>query len=214
MAHATAPRDVLSDVLFAGFVLAGGASTRMGGSKEMARLWGRPMVHWPAAALSDAGAVEVAVVGGSTSIEGEELTRHPDSVPGHGPLGGIATALALLPRSCDVAVVLGCDMPCVRPDTITTLVRRLDDATVSDDPPPVAAIAVAGRVRQPLLGAWSRHALPSVVAAVEGGEASPRRFLATCGVVEVEVDEAEAASVDDPEHLARLDQIGPGGCGW
>src|SRR5260370_33366300 len=76
----------------AGFVLAGGRSSRMGQDKALLTLGGEALVKRGVRKLSEVCA-EVSISGGT-----EDLTRFgnviPDKNPGCGPLGGIVAALA------------------------------------------------------------------------------------------------------------------------
>ena len=95
---------------FAGAVLAGGASRRMGSDKAFAEVGGRPLVARAADTLARAGADPVAVVGGDAAgLARLGLHRVPDRWPGEGPLGGLITALDTSPRP--VTVIVACDLP-------------------------------------------------------------------------------------------------------
>src|SRR5687768_5401850 len=94
---------------FAGAVLTGGASRRMGADKALVEGDGLAMARRAADALWAAGATEVMAVGGDAQALGRlslEVVR--DLHPGEGPLGGILTALAATDE--DVVVVLACDL--------------------------------------------------------------------------------------------------------
>jgi molybdopterin-guanine dinucleotide biosynthesis protein A len=92
----------------AGFILAGGASRRMGRNKALLELAGVPLVVRAARLLDPlvASVTLIAPAGGYTSLG---LTTVADDEPGQGPLGGIATALRI--TACDWNLVVGCDMP-------------------------------------------------------------------------------------------------------
>lgn len=92
-----------------GFVLAGGASRRMGRTKALLEVDGVPLVTRVVRALADAGAVEVTVVGGPPEIAGLGHRQIPDAWPGEGPLGGIVTALDVRDTAAVVAI-LSCDV--------------------------------------------------------------------------------------------------------
>jgi molybdopterin-guanine dinucleotide biosynthesis protein A/rhodanese-related sulfurtransferase len=140
---------------FSGVVLAGGSSTRMGTDK--AALFADRVVT----ALRDAGAAEV-------------LTITDDDRPGHGPLGGIATALRR--ASSDVVVILACDLPDVHPDGIRAVVAALGERPDAD---------VALPPGEPLHAAWHRGALPAVDATIDAGNLAVKAALDRLVVVEV-----------------------------
>lgn len=169
----------------------------MGRDKALVRMHGRPLAWYPVTALRRAGAVEVLGVCGRRRLGGLAVREHPDRWPGEGPLGGIVTAVQ--GASCDVVVVLGCDMPAVTPATIETLVAALRDT----HPSVLAALAVAGGRLQPLVAAYRRSSRPVLEASFLTGERSPVRALAGLDVVEVTLaDSDEVADVDTPGTLA------------
>ncbi len=169
---------------WAGAVLTGGASTRMGTDKATLLVDGTPMAGRVAAALEAAGAVEVARIGGAASDVA-------DDHPGEGPLGGALTAL----RWCDeqLLVVAPCDLLAPDPAAIGALVAALLDA-----PGALAAVPAADR---PLPLALRTSALEPLAAAFASGERSLHRALAPLAVVSVALDPAALADADTPEDL-------------
>ena len=124
----------------AGFVLAGGKSTRMGRDKALLEIDGEPLV-----------CADVAIAGG-----GAELARFAplieDAHAGCGPLGGIVAALEISTYewNCFLAV----DVPFIPESVWCTL---LDRARGSDA---VAVLAEANGYPQPLVGVYRRRSLP------------------------------------------------------
>ena len=76
----------------AGFVLAGGRSSRMGREKALVLLTGEPLVGHALHVLREAG-LTAAIAGGTVSLRAFAPVVE-DSEPGLGPLGGICAALA------------------------------------------------------------------------------------------------------------------------
>jgi molybdenum cofactor guanylyltransferase len=105
----------------AGFVLAGGGSSRMGRDKALLELDGVPMLV-RTAHLLEAVSGCVAVIGGAEAYEGFGVAVVADKWPGAGPLGGIATALSVaeLPWS----LVVACDLPNLGREWLEYLVER------------------------------------------------------------------------------------------
>lgn len=191
---------------FAGAVLAGGASTRMGRDKALVPVAGRPLALVAASALRGAGASRVVAIGGQPALEGHGLPVIGDLHPGEGPLGGVITAL----RSLDAAIVavLTCDLPSVTPHEVACLVASLDAE-------PRAAVAVAvqeGGRRQYLTAAYRVDAaLGPLGAAFTAGERAVRRAAADLATVEVDgLDPHRLADVDTPAELARLQRVRSG----
>ncbi len=91
----------------AGFVLAGGRSSRMGEDKALVRLGGQPLVVHALGILRAAG-LTASLAGGSSALAAlAPLVQ--DSQPGLGPLAGICAALAS--TSARLAVFLPIDLP-------------------------------------------------------------------------------------------------------
>src|ERR1700682_820392 len=139
-----------------GFVLAGGASSRMGTDKGRLVLGGRTFIERIAGALS-AVTSRVSIVGsnreaGNDSFdlsgpklrEGHTLPIVPDIFERWGALGGLHAALSA--ATADWAVVVACDLPFVTRDLFLQLAGLRDDydavAPMQDDgrPQPLCAI--------------------------------------------------------------------------
>ncbi len=99
----------------AGYVLAGGASSRFGSDKALAQIGGVPMLLRMTALLEEVtGGAEVIAPAGRYAELGVRVV--PDRWPGEGPLGGIATALSHAGETLgrrEWAIILGCDLPYV-----------------------------------------------------------------------------------------------------
>jgi molybdopterin-guanine dinucleotide biosynthesis protein A len=184
---------------FAGAVLTGGRSTRMGRDKALLVVGGRPPLCVVAAdALRAAGAASVLAIGGDLdALAALGLDAVPDDHPDEGPLGGLLTALGR--PGADPLVVLACDMPDVDGPTVRVLLDALAAAPAAD-----AAVAVAGGRAQPLTAAYRRRCLPRLRAAFEDGERSVRAASAGLTVVEVPgLADHRLADVDEPTDLRR-----------
>ena len=143
-------------------ILAGGASTRLGGrDKGLEPLLDRPLVAWAADAWK---AQDIAlVVVANRNID--DYARHAsvicDVAQGfRGPLAGIAAALA----ACTTPLLLTVPVDC--PDPPPDLRERLA-ASVHDS---IAAVAYDGERRQPLFALYRRDAADSAANAVLTGQ--------------------------------------------
>ena len=102
-----------------GFILAGGASSRMGADKATVDLDGRTLVERAGLNLAPV-CRRVAVVGSAApvTIEGKPLESFPDLAggPERAPIKGLLTALA----HCETPwlVLLACDLPFVNKSLI------------------------------------------------------------------------------------------------
>lgn len=97
----------------AGYLLAGGGSTRFGRDKALAEIGGKPMVLRMCELLSNVLG-EVSVIAAPQKYTGIGLQIVEDRWPGEGPLGGIITALwttAAKSPAPEWNIILSCDMP-------------------------------------------------------------------------------------------------------
>lgn len=155
-----------------GIVLAGGRSSRFGGSKLGADLAGRTVLDWTVDAVVAACAEVVVVESGAGDRPGHRATVRfvADAAPFEGPLAGLAAGLEA--ARGDVAVVIGGDMPLARPEVLRLLVAALDG-------PATAAVLEDGARPRPLPMAVRRDAaLAAARSAMGEGERSLRAFLA------------------------------------
>lgn len=173
-----------------GVVLAGGLGTRMGGSKALALLDGRPLVAHVLAALAAVTREQVVVAKRDTALPpGLTVWIEPDA-PRH-PLAGVRHAL----RGAGGAPVLCCgvDLPRLDPATLRRLLAGAG---------PAGAVARAGGFLHPTVALWTPAALP-VLEDFAAGE--PARAVAVrAGLRAVDVAPAALANVNRPEDLAEL----------
>lgn len=104
----------------AGFVLAGGRSSRMGADKALIQLSAKPLIAHALYILHQAG-LPVAIAGAHSPLAAFAPVV-PDSDPGQGPLGGICAALAS--TAARWAVFLPVDLPLLPAALVTYLLRQ------------------------------------------------------------------------------------------
>ena len=121
-----------------GAVLVGGASTRFGSDKSLARLGDITMLQVIHENLLAAGLDSFVYVGGRAREGFDPTFRHvPDAIADvddedHSSLRGILAALThAWATDHEAVVILGCDVPLVTIDTIRRLVSALDVSDVS-----------------------------------------------------------------------------------
>ncbi len=182
---------------FAGAVLAGGASRRMGADKATLVLGGGILAARPYEALRSAGADPVMVVGGDARrLQEHALTVVADRWPGEGPLGGIVTALGTVGGGVHPVMVLSCDLPDASAEAVSTVAE-----TAAGHQGAVVVPIVDGR-RQWMHAWWPPEALGPLHAAFTAGERAPHRAVAGLTVVEVVMSDAGPfVDVDRPADL-------------
>ncbi len=127
-----------SDHDAAGFVLAGGQSSRMGSDKALLPFAGRPLIAHALSILEEAGLH--AMIAGANTASGSSLAVFAPVVddldPGLGPLAGVCAALRS--TSARYAVFLPIDLPLLPGSLPAYLLRR---ARVSGRAVTVASVA-------------------------------------------------------------------------
>lgn len=172
----------------AGFVLAGGESSRMGREKALLEIGGLPLIL-RTAQLVESVAGSATVVGDSAGIRGLGLRTVADDWPGAGPLGGIATALRA--SSAEWSLVVACDLPYLTKVWLEYLVSR---ASASDAD---AVIAMNQGGAEPLCAAYRGTAEPAIRSAVALGNRKVRSML-----------ESLRGEVIEPAEWKRFDSDG------
>jgi molybdopterin-guanine dinucleotide biosynthesis protein A len=132
-----------------GFILAGGASSRMGEDKSRLRLGGRTFVEIIAGAMRGV-ASRVSVVGSRPETETHGLPVVRDVYEHCGALGGLHAALDAC--ASPYALVVSCDLPFVTHELFARLASMRDEVTEA-----VAPLQEDGR-QQPLCALYDARA--------------------------------------------------------
>ncbi len=185
----------------AGFVLAGGQSTRMGRDKALLPLAGRPLILHAMSILRDAG-LEPAIAGASAPVA-EFGPVVADSRPGEGPLGGICAALAS--TSAGYAVFLPVDLPLLPAPLIAYLVHLASVAAHA------VTIPSIGGVAQTFPAVLERGVLPALHSELDAGrrgcllgfQAAAASFRQSVSRTPVELL-IQAGQLADPRNLPAM----------
>lgn len=186
----------------AGFVLAGGRSSRMGRDKALVEFGGQTLVEQAIGTLRAAG-LSVSIAG--TRPEARPRLESyapvvPDAEPGLGPLGGICTALKF--ASAHYAVFASVDLPLLPPSLIVYLLHH---ARVAGTPVMVPSVSAFPQTFPVVL---ARDALPVIEQEVKAGrlgcyaafEAAATALGQSVSVLPVEVL-AQSGQISHPDVL-------------
>jgi molybdopterin-guanine dinucleotide biosynthesis protein A len=143
----------------AGWILAGGKSSRMGTDKALLSLEGTPLIL---CAVTAAAAVcgSVSLVGDPARYSRLGFPVVADTFPGAGPVAGIEAALHA--TTADWNLILACDMPALSPAVLETLF-------IGDDTVDCALPKYPDGKVEPLCAVYHRHCHPHIRAALEHG---------------------------------------------
>ncbi len=150
----------------AGFILAGGASSRMGRDKGLLEFGGVPLILLTARLL-EPFVSEVTIVGSSRRYAALGLSAIDDAYPqgpdrsGCGPLGGIATALAATLSTWNL--IVACDMPYLSAEWIDWMLSRALRSRGG------AVVPQTDRGMEPLAAVYRRECSAPVAVALAGG---------------------------------------------
>jgi molybdopterin-guanine dinucleotide biosynthesis protein A len=172
-----------------GVLLVGGASTRFGSPKALARLGGETLAERAWRTLGDTCDERIAVGKAGDGVE-LPFTVVDDGTEVRAPIAGVVAGLAA--AETDLAVCVPVDCPLVTPE----LLRALADACAGVD----AAVPQTG----PLPGAYRKSALPVLQRRLAAERLSLRDALRELDTCTVELDEALLVNVNTPGGLERL----------
>lgn len=161
----TGENEIITAVSCAGYILAGGASSRFGSDKALAQLSGKTMLARMHELLGRV-ARDVRVVAASANYGDGSMQMVPDRWPGEGPLGGIITALEDA-RERDAStthcLIASCDMPFLTHEWLTYLCQR---AAASDAE---VVVPQSAQGLEPLCACWRTTGLGALTSGFEEG---------------------------------------------
>ncbi|UCF10824.1 MAG: molybdenum cofactor guanylyltransferase [Candidatus Bipolaricaulota bacterium] len=152
-------------------VLAGGRSARMGRPKHTLRVGGARILDRIHRRLG-ARFAETLVVGGDGVTAPTGARYVPDRWLDHGPLGGIATGLSAM--RAELALVVACDMPDIRPGLVDLLLSYGDGVD--------AVVPVVRGYDEPLLAVYHRRCLEPAARLLGAGIRPVRALYDTVAV--------------------------------
>src|SRR5277367_1764142 len=172
-------------VSIAGFILAGGESSRMGVDKGLLEIAGAPMLVRTARLVEAVVGLPAMVVGTPEKYLGLGLKAIADDWPGCGPLGGIATALRA--SEADWNLMVACDLPYLTREWLEYLLQRARDST-EEAVVPMNLTLEKKRGAEPLCAVYHKGCEPTLRRALERGVRK-----VTDGLAELHVEVIEPA---------------------
>ena len=170
-----------------GVLLVGGASTRFGSPKALARLNGETLAERAWRLLGETCGERLAVGKRADALD-LPFELVDDGTETRAPLAGLVAGLRAAPT--ELAVVIPVDVPLLTRD----LLLELADACAE------AGVPQTG----PLPGAYRRTALPVLQSRLDQGRLALHDALGELDVRRVEVDAALLANVNTQDELRRL----------
>jgi molybdenum cofactor guanylyltransferase len=170
-----------------GVLLVGGASTRFGSPKALARIDGATLAERAWRVLGEACAERIAV---GKLADGLELPFEllDDGSDVRAPIAGLVAGLRAATH--ELVAVIPVDLPFLRAVSLKALAVQCRDG----------ATAPSG----PLPGVYRTSTLPAFERALAAGEYRLRDVLDELDVAIVELDETELVNVNEPADLERL----------
>lgn len=177
----------MADRGLTGVLLVGGASTRFGSPKALARLEGETFAERAWRLLGEACTERIAV---GKAADGLDLPFPvlDDGTEVRAPIAGVVAGLRAAEHP--LTVVIPVDVPRLTAAALAALAGACRDVAV----PPSG----------PLPGAYRRSALPALERALAQGTLSLRDAIAGLDVATVELDEALLINVNVPDDVRRL----------
>jgi molybdopterin-guanine dinucleotide biosynthesis protein A len=157
----------------AGFVLVGGASSRMGRDKGLLELEGEALVVRAAKVVASATAAPATIIGGE-AYNSFGLRVVADDLPGAGPLGGIATILRA--SAAPWNLIVACDLPYLTREWLAFLVMRAL-ASKAD-----AVLPMNERGAEPLCAMYNKSGEKAIRGAFDSGTRKVTDGLSTIRV--------------------------------
>jgi molybdenum cofactor guanylyltransferase len=166
-----------------GVLLVGGASTRFGSPKALARLGGRTLaeIGWETLVFCD----ERIAVGKAADGLDLPFPLLDDGTDVRAPIAGVVAGLGAAVN--DLCIVLPVDTPRITPEALAALADACKDAAVPQT--------------GPLPGAYRRTALPVLEQALAAGRLSLRDALAGLDTLVVDVEPDLLLNVNTPDDL-------------
>ncbi|HZG96884.1 MAG TPA: NTP transferase domain-containing protein [Nocardioidaceae bacterium] len=184
---------------YAGIVLAGGGSARLGRDKTRVEVGGRSALDRVLAAFGDAA--QIVVVGNPRPVDRPDVVWTHEEPPGGGPAAGVAAAAAVLSQPW--AVVLAGDLPLIDAAAVHRLLAG------ARDPHDGAVLVDAGGRRQHLSVAVRTEALRQRTVGRDWHGAPMWSLLDGLSLAEVAAHAHETLDLDEPRDIEAARRLAP-----
>ena len=174
----------------AGFVLAGGESSRMGRDKALLELRGVSLLV-RTVSLVESVVARPTVIGHADRYRSLGLHTIADDWPSAGPLGGIATALRTSEASW--SLVVACDLPYLTKAWLNYLVGRALAAEAAD-----VLLPLTLRGAEPLCAMYHKRCEPAIHRALDRGT---RKVTDALAGIQLETIDPAKWEAFDPDGL-------------
>lgn len=181
----------------AGFVLAGGESTRMGRDKALLSYRGRTLVEVIASTVQEAAGT-AAIIGDPGRYGYTSFPVYPDRVARCGPMGGLFTALSV--TLSDWNLVVACDMPKLSAEMLKSLIGRASESAAEC----VVATAPGGQW-YPLCAVYHRRCLPAVDRAIRERRLKMQDLFAELRAITMVSNPADLANINTPKEWLQFE---------
>lgn len=196
---------------WAGILLCGGASRRMGLPKNSLIWRGETLLHRGLAALAPCASERMVSAAPEQELPAlpAGVRRVNDPRSGCGPLMGLSTALAVAQEiGCDAAIVLAVDMPLVT----TALLYEMMEALGPHDE---AVVPRAGGRRQPLCAVYRTRIVSVAQSVLDRGDSSVQALLDLAAHRILDIDASSRGdlrkdwfrSMNTPDDIAWLNGV-------
>ena len=184
----------------AGFVLAGGRSSRMGRDKALLDIGGEPLLVRIGRQVSEAAGSAV-VIGDPERYGRLGFTVIPDCIAGLGPLGGLLTVLENTTARWNL--VVACDMPSLTACILKELIMLTETAAHAR-----CIVPVSGGAPEPLCAVYHRGCLPVVRRAADAGHLRMRDLVPELNSMAVPFKDAQVfENINNPAHWSAYRRL-------
>jgi molybdenum cofactor guanylyltransferase len=180
-----------------GFVLAGGASKRMGRPKALLPYHGTTLAEFVAERVRGATG-SVALIGDPLQFGHLGLPVFADTIPGCGPAGGILTALQA--TATDWNLIVACDMPGISAEALGELLKHAERARTQ-----CVAAAAPGGQPEPLCAVYHRRCAPAIAQAIGDKRLKMTELVNEIGFTAVALAPEVLVNVNTPSEWAEIE---------